>query len=111
MVLSLGEKLRELRQQNQESLQQVADAIGASKAHLWELEAGKTKSPSLDLVSRLATHFKVTVSRLAGEEPDGDQTDDKSLVLYRAIRELPDADKELLETIIDGMKSRNQSDG
>lgn len=56
-----------------ESLQQVADAIGASKAHIWELESNRSKNPSLDLLQKLAGHFRTTVAYLI-EEPEADLT-------------------------------------
>ena len=60
--MAIGERLKALRISSGESLQQVADAIGASKAHIWELESNKSKNPSLDLLRKIATHFETTVS-------------------------------------------------
>src|SRR3546814_20641460 len=60
----LGAKLRELRVERGQSLQQVADAVSASKAHLWEVETGQTQNQSVDLVRRLADQFGVTVGWL-----------------------------------------------
>ena len=36
--MEIGERLMRLRQSSNQSLQQVADAVGVSKAHVWELE-------------------------------------------------------------------------
>ena len=36
--MSLGARLRELRIKKNRSLQNVADAVKASKAHIWEIE-------------------------------------------------------------------------
>lgn len=69
--MPIGDRLKELRMRKGDSLQQVADAIGASKAHIWELESNRSKNPSLDLLQKLATHFKTTVAYLI-EEPEGD---------------------------------------
>jgi transcriptional regulator with XRE-family HTH domain len=69
--MPVGDRLKELRVRTGESLQAVADAIGASKAHIWELESNRSKNPSLDLLQKLATHFKTTVAFLI-EEPEGD---------------------------------------
>jgi len=33
---------------------EVADAVRASKAHIWEIEQGRSKNPSMDLLSGLA---------------------------------------------------------
>lgn len=64
--MSLATKLRELRAEKEVSLQVVADAIGATKPHLWELEKGRTKNPSLVLLKHLAGYYGVTLDFLAG---------------------------------------------
>jgi transcriptional regulator with XRE-family HTH domain len=69
--MAIGDRIKELRVRKGESLQQVADAISASKAHIWELESNRSKNPSLDLMQKLAAHFRTTVAYLI-EEPQGD---------------------------------------
>lgn len=71
--MPIGDRIKELRMRKGQSLQQVADAIGASKAHIWELESNRSKNPSLDLLQKLARHFTTTVAFLI-EEPEGDTT-------------------------------------
>ncbi len=71
--MPVGDRLKELRVATGESLQQVADAIDASKAHIWELESNRATNPSLDMLQKLATHFKTTVTYLI-EEPQSDLT-------------------------------------
>ena len=44
--MQISERLFSLRQKSGQSLQQVADAIGVSKAHVWELEKGRSTNPS-----------------------------------------------------------------
>ena len=69
--MSLGARIAQLRLKRGESLQQVADAVGVSKAHIWELEKGRTDNPAMALVVRLADHFGVSVSFLVDEvKPD-----------------------------------------
>lgn len=65
--MPIGDRLKELRVAKGESLQQVADAIDASKAHIWELESNRATNPSLDMLQKLATHFDTTVTYLIGE--------------------------------------------
>ncbi len=73
--MTLAERLRQLRADKHVSLQAVADAIGVSKPHVWELEKGKTKNPSLELLKQLASFYNVTLDYLAGvgEEEIPDQ--------------------------------------
>ncbi len=109
--MALGSRLKELRLRNGESLQKVADAVGASKAHIWELETGKSQNPSLELLKNLAEHFEITVSSLIGETP-GDSED--LLVMYRGLQGLTDEDREFVQTVMDTLKKKRKkraSDG
>src|SRR6266702_4632751 len=90
-TMSIGSKLKELRVAKGQSLQQVADAVGASKPHIWELEAERSKNPSLDLLQRLAKHFAVSVAFFL----DGDSESD-SLVFGREFKGVTDEDKALI---------------
>lgn len=103
---SVGSKIKHLRQKSGESLQDVADAVGASKAHVWEIETQKSRNPSLDLLTRLADHFQVSVSYLTGEVPDKNSDDEEMLVMYRAIKNLPKDKREVLQGIIESMKKK-----
>lgn len=69
--MAIGDRLKELRVKKGQSLQQVADAIGSSKAHIWELESNRSRNPSLDLLQKLAGHFNTSVAYLINE-PEGD---------------------------------------
>jgi transcriptional regulator with XRE-family HTH domain len=110
--MSFSSRLKELRLRSGKSLQEVADVVGASKAHLWELEAGRSKNPSFDLLKKLSDYFKVSVSTLIGEDPDDtrDTNDEQLMVLFRQIKELGPEDRELLEKIIQHQKMK-KSDG
>jgi XRE family transcriptional regulator, regulator of sulfur utilization len=58
--MKLGERLREVRQQRDQTLVQVAQTIDLSVSYLSDLERGRTQ-PSLDTLERLAAHYHVTV--------------------------------------------------
>lgn len=65
---TLGEMLEELRSIKDVSLQTVANAVGASKPHIHDLEKGNSTNPGLELMKALAKYYGVTVGYLAGEE-------------------------------------------
>lgn len=67
VVEDIGARLRRLREDRGESLQQAAEAIGCTKPHLWELEKGSSANPSLSLLRAMASHYGVTVAQLIGE--------------------------------------------
>jgi len=101
--MTLADKLAELRKNSGESLQVVAEAVGASRAHIWEVETGRTKNPSLELVRRLADHFRVSVGWLVGEMPDGNE-DSQVAALYRSLQSLSPQNRQHIQAIIDSMR-------
>jgi transcriptional regulator with XRE-family HTH domain len=97
--MSIGARLKELRIKKNQSLQDVADAVQASKAHIWEIERGGSKNPSMDLLSRIADHFGVSISYLVGEQPPNDQTDEL-VALYRDLKHLDEKDREVIRNMM-----------
>jgi transcriptional regulator with XRE-family HTH domain len=110
--MSFSGRLKELRLRCGKSLQDVADSISVSKAHLWELEAGRSKNPSFDLLKKLSDYFKVSVGTLVDENPDQvrDASDEQLMVLFRHIKGLDPEDRALIQKVIDHQKS-TKSDG
>lgn len=104
--MTIGAKLRQLRAQRGESLQTVADAVGASKAHIWQIEIGRSRNPSLELIRRLADHFELSVSSLVGEAPENEAESDDAMVLFRDIKNLTEEDRAILRLFIDSLKKK-----
>lgn len=100
--MSIGARIKELRVKHNQSLQGLADALGASKAHIWEIERGGSKNPSMDLLKKLAEHFSVTVSFLVGEAPPAQ--DEVAMVLYRDLQELSEKDREAVMSLMKHFK-------
>ena len=63
----IGPRLRLLRKHSGQTLQEVADGIGSSKAKIWEIESGGNRNPTIGTAMALAKHFGTTVSYLAGD--------------------------------------------
>lgn len=108
--MPVGDQIKQLRLRKQESLQQVADAVGASKAHIWEIESNRSRNPSLDLLQRLASHFQTTIAFLieedVGEDTKADQFFRKNSQKLAAMTEEDfDLFERLLNRISDGDKS------
>lgn len=106
-AMTLGERLKQLRVGKGQSLQHVADAIGASKPHVWELETGRSKNPSLDLLSRLASHFGTSIAFLIG---DDDGMDVSSMIFGREFKTLSDQDKKLLVEMAERLNGARDRD-
>lgn len=106
-----AQRLKELRLKKNESLQEVADAVGVSKAHIWELETGKSKNPSVELLTKFAVHFKVPAAQLMGEDPDAPEEDQELVAMFRDLKDLTPRDREILRSTITSMKKTKDRSG
>lgn len=101
--MGLGARITALRLKTSESLQHVADAVGVSKAHIWELEKGRTDNPSMALVTRLADHFGVSVAFLVGEDVDAPDADIELQRMFRQAKELDPREREILNSMMQSL--------
>jgi transcriptional regulator with XRE-family HTH domain len=108
MSNSLAERLKVLRLKRRESLQELADSVSASKAHVWELETGRSRNPSMELITRLAKHFEVPVSSLLGEDPATEE-DAELLTMFRDLKQVTANDRALLKSMLETMKRLKRS--
>lgn len=106
--MSFARRLHELRVTNRLSLQDVADKVGISKAHVWNLEKGLTGNPSMDLVMKLADLFRVRVADLVGENPEGQDEDPAMVAMFRDLKQLDDRDRETIAALMEQMKRRGR---
>lgn len=104
--MALGVRIKELRMKKGESLQQVADAIRSSKAHIWEMETGKNKNPSADSLKKLADHFEVSVGYLIGEDPASEDQQSEMIAMFRDLKSLSDSDRETIKALMKNLKER-----
>ncbi len=104
--MQLARKLNQLRLKSGESLQDVATAVGVSKAHVWELEKGRAENPSMALVTRLADHFGVSLGYLVGEDLDAPDADDDLVRMFRQAQELDPADRRILDAMVQQFRQR-----
>lgn len=104
--MPLKDRLKGLREASGMSLQEVAECVGASKAHIWDLEQGRSTNPSYELMKRLADCFKVGVSDLVGENPTGEAGDSRVLGMYRDLKELSDRDLDVIQQMVERLKQK-----
>lgn len=98
--MALGVKVKELRMKKNLSLQQVADGIGSSKAHVWEMETGKNRNPSIDSINKLANFFEVSVAYLVGEDPNSEGEEPELVAMYRELKKLSEGDRNKIRDIM-----------
>jgi transcriptional regulator with XRE-family HTH domain len=106
--VALRDNLRKHRERTRKSLQQVADDVGASKAHIWELETGRAKNPSIDLLRKLAKSFDVSVSELIDENPGAPDDSPDLVALYRELKELSESDRKAIQNMMDHFRNRGR---
>lgn len=106
--MSLGAKLTELRLKNAKSLQEVADAVGVSKTHIWQMEKGKSENPSSELLKKLSEYFKVSVEYLAGTGGAGvSVVDAEAQQFFRDFKSLSDTERRILMQTLEVFKKKN----
>lgn len=104
-----GARLKQLRFEKKESLQQLADSVNASKAHIWELETGKSGNPSAELLLRLARHFDVSVAYFLGEDPDAPGEKEELVAMFRELKGLDSDDLKMLNVLMKQMLERKRN--
>jgi transcriptional regulator with XRE-family HTH domain len=108
--MGLAERLKELRVRTNKSLQEVADEVGASKAHVWDLETGRAKNPSIDLLIKLSRCFKVSVADLVGETPHGEDEPSDLVAMYRDLKQLSPEDRQAIQSMMDHFRRRRSEE-
>lgn len=102
--MNFGTRLYRTRRRLGVPMQGAADAIGISKAHLWELETGRSANPKLDLLKRLADTYTVSIGYLVGEAEYDDNRQLK--VLFRSLRDLDADERQFIQEVIDLRRKR-----
>ena len=67
MASAFGVRLRRLREAKKLTLQQVADAVGCTKAYIWELEMKDGQRPTAERIQKIAQVLGVTMEDVMGE--------------------------------------------
>ncbi len=57
MSETIGDRLKLLRKREKQTLQDVADAVGYSKVHVWHIEKGRTANPAVSFLAAASKHF------------------------------------------------------
>jgi transcriptional regulator with XRE-family HTH domain len=107
--MSLAAKIKELRIRKGKSLQQLADDVKSSKAHIWDLETGRSKNPSIELLTNLSKALEVSIADLVGENPQGEGEDPHVVAMYRELKDLTPEDRKVIQSVIDGFKRKKDT--
>jgi transcriptional regulator with XRE-family HTH domain len=69
------QRLRDTRKARKLSLQEVAAASGFTKSHVWEMENGRARNPTVRAVWSLSGALGVSPAYLLGLDPDRNDLD------------------------------------
>ncbi|MCW5726945.1 MAG: helix-turn-helix transcriptional regulator [Parvibaculum sp.] len=109
--MGLGPKIRQLRAETDQSIQQVAEAIGVSRAHVWQLEKERAKNPTIALVKRLADHFNVSIRYLVDEDVNASDVDERIARICQQARGLDSHQVALLADMVTSMLKHQATTG
>ncbi|BCB28283.1 transcriptional regulator [Sulfurimicrobium lacus] len=111
MASALGVRLRRLREAKKLTLQQVADAVGCTKAYIWELEMKDGQRPSAERVQALAKLLGVTMEDIMGEPiqevPEASLED---VAFFREYAGMTEDEKKHYQDVLKMMFSRKSGD-
>jgi len=105
--MPLADRIKTLRMKKGLSLQELADAAGVSKAHIWDLEQNRSKNPSLELLTKLADRLGVAVKDLIGENPEAEEEGSRVVGMYRELKSLSERDLDMIQQMIQRLKDKD----
>lgn len=95
MASAFGARLRRLREAKKLTLQQVADAVGCTKAYIWELEMKDGQRPSAERIQKIAQVLGVTMEDVMGTPmQQAPQASPEDVVFFREYAEMTDEEKD-----------------
>ena len=110
--MTLGDKIKLLRNERKVSIRKLSDLTGLSKSTLSDIENNKSKKPTVDTIQRIAQVLDVSISELFiqddqnieisldGEKPRGGKNTSKtSDVFLRSVARAKERPKETQERI------------
>lgn len=95
MASAFGARLRRLREAKKLTLQQVADAVGCTKAYIWELEMKDGQRPSAERIQKIAQVLGVTMEDVMGEPmQQAPKASPEDVVFFREYAGMTDNEKD-----------------
>lgn len=114
--MSLGSKIRSLRQSKNWSQAQLAGKLGVHPKHVSRYENSVSK-PSFDVLRKIGEIFGVTTDYLLAEEPEPENSVTEGLPVIRdrellnyleKVDQLEEEDRNLAKNMLEAVLARNQ---
>ena len=95
MASEFGARLRRLREAKKLTLQQVADAVGCTKAYIWELEMKDGQRPTAERIQKIAQVLGVTMEDVMGTPmQEAPQASAEDVAFFREYAGMTDEEKD-----------------
>ena len=95
MASTFGARLRRLREAKNLTLQQVADAVGCTKAYIWELEMKDGQRPTAERIQKIAQVLGVTMEDVMGTPmQEAPQASAEDVAFFREYAGMTDEEKD-----------------
>lgn len=111
MASAFGARLRRLREAKNLTLQQVADAVGCTKAYIWELEMKDGQRPSAERIQKIAQELGVTMEDVMGvpmqQAPEASPED---VAFFREYAGMTEEEKKHYQDVLKIMFSRKSGE-
>ncbi len=91
---AFARKMKLYRKQAMLSLQDVANASGMTKSHVWELEQGRSRNPTVRAVWAISAALGTSPADMLGLDPDNTGIDPLATRIAALIREASPSQKE-----------------
>ncbi len=109
--MDIGRKIKRLRKEKKLTLQELSRRSGVSPGYISMLERGFKKSPTLEVLKKLAKGLDIKLSELIGEEIIEFEQDERTKALLRAADELSKLDLDSLESLLKAIREIKKRDG
>ncbi|WP_414608298.1 helix-turn-helix domain-containing protein [Stenotrophomonas pavanii] len=107
MATRLGEKIRQLRKEQQMTLDALALAAGMSKSYLWELENKESPRPSAEKLDALAKVLGRPVSYFLDSDEEVPEEEHLNEAFFRNYKDLEKEDRERIRMIVESFRKRS----
>jgi len=107
---TVGDRIKEERMKAGWSQTKLAQTSGVQPSTISQIESGDRKTPSTEVLEKIASALKTSVSRLLGQTSDDELADllqdPEVQALYRNFKDLSVKDKEFISKQIKFLKSQ-----
>ena len=109
MSQKFSSKLRTIRTERKITLEELATAIGSSKAYVWQLENKESAKPSAEILLKISNYFGQSPDFFLDDELDTPSENQVEDAFFRKFKKLSKEDKEYMDRIISGLERNSDN--